>query len=92
MTLDDIIKYLQLSANAFALGVAGWIYAAYVKNLTAVLSAKDEQIKAVEKNITFWKDKAQDLEKKTPEHMEDVLSVHPQNLWVTSGSGSFPSV
>lgn len=73
MTLTEIINITQLSANAFALGVAGWLYAAYLKNLNATLSAKDEQVKAVEKNIAFWKDKAQDLEMKTPEHMEDVL-------------------
>lgn len=74
MTLDDVLKYFQLTANAFALGVAGWIYLAYVKSLKAALTAKDEQVKAVEKNITFWKDKAQDLEKKTPEHMEEILT------------------
>jgi hypothetical protein len=74
LTLTEIISYIQLSANAFALGVAGWIYAAYVKNLNAALSAKDEQIKVVEKTFAFWKDKVQDLEKKTPEHMEEVLS------------------
>lgn len=74
LTLNEILNIIQLSTNAFALGVAGWIYLAYVGNLKATVSAKDEQIKAVEKNITFWKDKAQDLEKKTPEHMEELLN------------------
>jgi len=72
--IDELLKYFQLVANTFALGVAGWIYLAYTKNQNAALAAKDEQLKAVEKNITFWKDKVQDLEKRTPEHMEDVLS------------------
>jgi hypothetical protein len=73
LTTTEVINYLQLSANAFALGVAGWIYAAYIKNLNAAFSAKDEQTKAVEKMSAFWKDKAQELEKKSPEHMEEIL-------------------
>lgn len=72
--IDEFLKYFQLVANTFALGVAGWIYLAYTKNQNAALAAKEEQLKVVEKNITFWKDKVQDLEKRTPEHMEEVLS------------------
>lgn len=74
MATDEIINILQLSANAFALGVAGWIYIAYINNLKTILSVKDEQIKVVEKNMIFWKDKAQEWEKKTPEHMEELLN------------------
>jgi len=72
--IDEYLKYFQLVANTFALGLAGWIYVAYTKSQNAALAAKDEQVKAVEKNIAFWKDKVQDLEKRTPEHMEEVLS------------------
>jgi hypothetical protein len=67
----EVINYLQLSTNAFALGIAGWIYSAYIKNLNASLFAKDEQTKIVEKMSAFWKDKAQELEKKSPEHMAE---------------------
>jgi len=72
--VDELLKYLQLVANTFALGIAGWIYLAYTKSQNAALAAKDEQLKAVEKNLTFWKDKVQELEKRSPEHMEEVLS------------------
>lgn len=72
--VGEILKYLPVATNTFALVVAGWIYRAYFKSLKASSKAKDEQIKAVEKNIAFWKDKAQDLEKRTPEHMEEILS------------------
>ena len=57
-----------------ALLVAGWIYLAYVKNLRGQLESKDDQIKAVEKNLALWKDRASVFEKKTPEYMEEVLS------------------
>jgi len=70
----NFIEYFQLGANGVALTVAGWIYGAYIKNLRSELSIKDEQVKAVEKNLTFWKDKATQFEKKTPEYMEEILS------------------
>lgn len=72
--MNTFVDYFQLGANGIALAVAGWIYAAYVKNIRSELSIKDEQIKAVEKNLTLWKDKASQFEKKTPEYMEEVLS------------------
>ena len=72
--MSDLINYLQLGANGFALIIAGWIYLAYLNNLRSALKSKDEQIKVVEKNLSFWKDKANDFEKKTPEYIEEVLS------------------
>ncbi|NAW35707.1 hypothetical protein [Halomonas alimentaria] len=72
--MEEILNYLQLGANAFALLVAGWIYSAYIKNLNASLKSKDEQIRAVEKNISFLKDKNSDLEKKSPENIEKILN------------------
>ncbi len=71
---EEIVNYLQLGSNAFALLVAGWIYVAYVKNLNSTLKSKDEQVKAVEKNISFLKDKISDLEKKSPENIEKILN------------------
>jgi len=72
--MNQLIDYFQLGANGLALFVAGWIYAAYVKNIRAGLAIKDEQIKVVERTLTLWKDKAADFEKKTPEYMEEVLT------------------
>jgi len=72
--MQELISYLQVGSNGVALVVAGWIYLAYIKNLRSSLSAKDEQIETVEKHLQFWKDKADDFEKKTPEYIEDVLA------------------
>lgn len=74
MATDDYIKWIQLIANAFALGAAGWIYKAYILNLQSSLAVKDDQIKAVEKNMNLWKDKANELEKKSPAFMEEALN------------------
>ncbi|MFT6791861.1 MAG: hypothetical protein ACJA04_001074, partial [Cellvibrionaceae bacterium] len=62
---EELINYLQLGSNAFALLVGGWIYAAYIKSLNSTLKSKDEQVKAVEKNINFLKDKIFYLKKKS---------------------------
>jgi len=74
MNIDTYLKWIQLIVNAFALGAAGWIYKAYIQNLKSVLLSKDEQIKIVERNMNFLKDKVADLEKKTPEFMEEILN------------------
>jgi hypothetical protein len=71
---EELINYLQLGTNAFALIVAGWIYAAYIRNLNSCLQSKDEQIKAVEKNNSFLKDQISALEKKSPENIEKILN------------------
>jgi hypothetical protein len=65
---------LQLGSNAFALVVAGWIYAAYIKNLNSSLQSKGEQVKAVEKNNAFLKEQISALEKKSPENIEKILN------------------
>lgn len=74
ITTNEVINYLQLTANTFALGVAGWIYLSFIKNLKSSIQLKDEQIKTVEKNMVFLKDRISEMEKKTPENMEKILS------------------
>jgi hypothetical protein len=72
--MQEIISYFQLGANTFALFVAGWIYVAYIKNLKSSLGLKDEQIKVIGQKEIFWKEKAAELEKRSPEHVEKLLS------------------
>lgn len=62
--MNDIINYIQLTANAFALGAASWIYLSYIKNLNSTIQLKDEQIKTVERNMIFFKEKISEMEKK----------------------------
>jgi hypothetical protein len=69
-----LIDYLQLGTNGIILTVLGWLYLAYVKNIKAEIKLKDEQIKVSEKNLAFWKDKAIELEKKSPEFFEGILA------------------
>ena len=72
--MNELIAYLQLGANAFALLVAGIIYRAYIQNLNSTIRLKNEQISIVEKNLNFWKEKTEHLEKMSPENIEKILN------------------
>lgn len=47
--MKDLIDYFQLGANGAILTALGWLYFAYVKNIKAEMTLKDEQIKTLEK-------------------------------------------
>ena len=68
-----LIDYLQLGANGIILMILSWLYFAYVKNIKAEIKLKDEHIRISEKNLAFWKDRAIELEKKSPEFFEGIL-------------------
>ena len=59
--------------NLTALTVIGFIYVAYIKNLRSVNQLKDAQLKVAEQNVKLWKDRALELERRTPEFIEKQL-------------------
>jgi hypothetical protein len=67
MSVSELINIFQLIANAFALGTAGVLYVAYIQSLRSQIDQKEEKSQIIEKNLQFWKDKAGELEKKTPD-------------------------
>ncbi|MBD1383733.1 hypothetical protein IDJ75_00460 [Mucilaginibacter rigui] len=74
MVPDDYLKWGQVILNGTALVAGGWFYKAYVENLKESLNSKEEQTKTALMNMNFWKDKSAELEKKTPEFVEKILS------------------
>lgn len=72
--LISTLDVVQLLVNIGALVGGAIIWKLYVDNLKAALTAKNSAISSVEKNRDFWRDKAQDLEKRSPEFMERTLS------------------
>ncbi|MBJ7288998.1 DUF4241 domain-containing protein [Williamsia sp.] len=68
------VDVLQLLVNVGALVGGAVIWKLYVDKLQAALTSKDAEISSVEKNRDMWKDMAQELEKRSPEHMEKILS------------------
>src|SRR5688572_23883700 len=72
--MEDVLAYFQLGANAFALLVSGGIYAAYIRNLKSIAAVKMEQVALLERNVSFWKDRAAEFEKQTPAYVEEMLA------------------
>lgn len=72
--LDTSIKWIQLILNFLAIGTGALIYKSYIENLKSTILSKDEQVKTVEKHLNFWKDKVNDLERKSPEFVENTLN------------------
>jgi cell division protein FtsB len=72
--LSGTVGVIQLVLNGAALIGGAIIWKLYVANLKAAAEAKDATIETVEKSRDFWKEKAQELEKQSPEVVEKVLA------------------
>lgn len=70
----SVLNTIQAVANLGALIGGAVVWKLYIENLKAAASAKDAEISSVEKSRDFWKEKAEDLEKRSPEFMEEVLA------------------
>lgn len=68
------LEIIQLSVNTGALIASAAVWKLYVGNLKAAVDAKSAEISSVEKNRDHWRDKANDLEKRSPEFMEEILA------------------
>lgn len=71
--VSSTLDVLQLVVNIGALTVGAVIWRLYTGNMKAALTAKSSEIASVEKNRDMWKDKALELEKRSPEFMERIL-------------------
>jgi hypothetical protein len=72
--MGAVLSYIQLIANLSALILIGGIYAAYVKNLRSSVDLKNTELDSLRTNLQLWRDKAEQLEKRTPEYLERLLS------------------
>lgn len=72
--VSEWVPVLQLLLNAGALIGGAIIWKLYVDNLKAASEVKDATIQSVEKSRDFWKDKVEDLEKRSPEVVEKSLA------------------
>lgn len=72
--VSPMLNSVQLAVNIAALAGGAVVWKMYVNNLKAALISKNAEISSVEKNRDMWKDKAQELEKRSPEFMEKILT------------------
>lgn len=72
--ISEWIPLVQLLVNAGALIGGAVIWKLYVQNLKAAGQVKDATIQSVEKSRDHWREKAEELEKRSPEVVEKSLS------------------
>ncbi|WP_157155920.1 DUF4241 domain-containing protein [Diaminobutyricimonas sp. LJ205] len=73
-SVSEWVPVLQLLLNAGALIGGAVIWKLYVDNLKAASELKDATIQSVEKSRDHWREKAEDLEKRSPEVVEKSLA------------------
>lgn len=64
---SEVVNYVQLAANVLALFAGAGFWRLYIRSLEQNVATKDSQIE-------FWRDKAGDMEKQSPEAFEKRLS------------------
>jgi hypothetical protein len=72
--VESSVPVIQLVLNGTAIVGGSFIWNLYVKNLRASIQAKSDAIESVERNRDMWRDKCQELEKRTPEKVEETLA------------------
>lgn len=74
VSMNSAAGWVQLGFNAAALFGGGVVWKMYIENLKATVSTKDAEIALTNKQVELWRDKANELEKRSPEVVERVLA------------------
>lgn len=72
--VNEVVPVVQLLLNTGALVAGAIVWKLYVDNLKAANAAKDATIESVEKSRDLWKQKADELDKRSPEVVEKSLA------------------
>lgn len=70
---DSALGYVQLAINAGALIAGAAVWRFYFEALKASVASKSDEISNVKSSRDYWKEKAEELEKRSPEFMEKML-------------------
>jgi hypothetical protein len=71
---DSVADWAQVALNAGALVVGGIVWKMYFENLKATIGTKDAEVSLANKQVDYWREKAEQLEKRSPEAVERVLA------------------
>jgi hypothetical protein len=75
MALPDLIaEWVQVALNAGALATGGVVWKLYFENLKATVGTKQAEVDLAKDQTSYWREKATELEKRTPEAVERVLA------------------
>lgn len=72
--VDTISDWVQVALNAGAIVVGGAIWKFYFENLKATITTKEAEISLYSERVEYWREKAIELEKRSPEVVEKVLA------------------
>ena len=72
--VDSVAEWVQVALNAGALVTGGVIWKMYFSNLKATIGTKEAEASLAGKQVDYWRDRATELEKRSPEAVERVLA------------------
>lgn len=72
--VDSVADWVQVALNAGALVVGGVVWKMYFENLKATIGTKEAEVSLVNERVAYWREKAEELETRTPEAVERVLA------------------
>lgn len=74
MVPDAVADWIQVILNAGALVTGGVVWKMYFESLKATIGSKDAELGLASKQLEYWREKAAELEKRSPEAVERVLA------------------
>lgn len=69
-----VADWVQVGLNAGALMAGGVVWKMYFENLKATIGTKEAEVSLANKQVDYWREKAGELEKRSPEAVERVLA------------------
>lgn len=72
--VESVGDWAQVALNAGALIAGGTVWKMYFDNLKATIAAKESAATLAKERTDYWREKATELEKRSPEVIEDVLA------------------
>lgn len=72
--MESVGEWVQVALNAGALIAGGAVWKMYFDNLKATIDTKDAELSLGSKQVDYWREKAEELEKRSPEAVEEVLA------------------
>ncbi len=72
--MTSVAGWVQLALNGGALITGGIVWRMYFENLRATVTTKEAEVSLANKQVEYWREKATELEKRSPEAVERVLA------------------
>ena len=72
--VDSVSQWVQIGLNAGALVVGGVVWKMYFENLKATIGTREAEASLASKQVDYWREKATELEKRSPEAVERALA------------------